>query len=69
MDHPEDASIFFEQWVAGCICLALAMVALFFLVRTRGRKMSLNGKEVTAAGVVFRVDDIARLDLRRWNLK
>ena len=45
------------------------MVALFFLVRTRGRKMSLNGKEVTAAGVAFRVDDIARLDLRRWKLK
>ena len=69
VDHPYDASKIFEQWVAGCICLALAMVALFFLVRTRGRKMSLNGKEVTAAGVVFRVDDIARLDLRRWKLK
>ena len=66
---PYDASKIFEQWVAGCICLALAMVALFFLVRTRGRKMSLNGKEVMAAGVVFRVDDIARLDLRRWKLK
>lgn len=69
VDHPYDASKIFEQWVAGCICLALAMVALFFLVRTRGRKMSLSGKEVTAAGVVFRVDDIARLDLRRWKLK
>ena len=69
VDHPYDASKIFEQWVAGCICLVLAMVALFFLVRTRGRKMSLNGKEVTAAGVVFRVDDIARLDLRRWKLK
>ena len=28
-----------------------------------------DGEEVTAAGVVFRVDDIARLDLRRWKLK
>lgn len=29
VDHPYDASKIFEQWVAGCICLALAMVALF----------------------------------------
>lgn len=38
VDHPYDASKIFEQWVAGCICLVLAMVALFFLVRTRGGK-------------------------------
>ncbi len=47
----------------------LALVALFFLVRTRGRKMALEEGQVTAAGRVFHVDDIARLDLRRWKMK
>ncbi|MFR4436467.1 MAG: hypothetical protein ACLT8C_01865 [Akkermansia muciniphila] len=28
VDHPYDAQIL-EQWVAGCICLALAMVLCF----------------------------------------
>lgn len=69
VDHPYDASKIFEQWVAGSICVALAMTALFFLVRTRGRKMALHQGQVTAAGKVFRVDDIARLDLRRWKMK
>lgn len=69
VDHPYDDSKIFEQWVAGSICMALAMAALFFLVRTRGRRMALKGEEVTAAGRVFRVDDIARLDLRRWKMK
>lgn len=68
-DHPYDASKIFEQWVAGSVCMVLAMVALFFLVRTRGRKMALNKGQVTAAGKTFRVEDIARLDLRRWKLK
>ncbi|WP_180972232.1 hypothetical protein [Akkermansia muciniphila] len=68
-DHPYDASKIFEQWVAGSVCMVLAMVALFFLVRTRGRKMALNKWQVTAAGKTFRVEDIARLDLRRWKLK
>ena len=69
VDHPYDASKIFEQWVAGSICMVLALVALFFLVRTRGRKMALKEGQVTAAGRVFRVDDIARLDLRRWKMK
>ncbi len=69
VDHPYDDSKIFEQWVAGSVCLVLAMVALFFLVRTRGRKMVLNDGQVTAAGRVFRVEDIARLDLRRWKMK
>lgn len=69
VDHPYDASKIFEQWVAGSICMALAMAALFFLVRTRGRKMALHEGQVTAAGRVFRVDDIARLDLRGWKVK
>jgi len=68
-DHPYDGSKIFEQWVAGGICMALALAALFFLVRTRSREMALKGEKVTAAGRVFRVGDIARLDLRRWKLK
>ena len=59
----------FEQWVAGSICMALAAAALFLLVRTRGRKMALEDGRVTAAGRQFRVEDIARLDLRRWKMK
>lgn len=69
VDYPYDASKIFEQWVAGSVCMVLALVALFFLVRTRGRKMALKEGQVTAAGRVFRVDDIARLDLRRWKMK
>lgn len=69
VDHPYDDSKIFEQWVAGTICMVLAIVALFFLVRTRGRKMALKDGKVTAAGRTFPVEDIARLDLRRWKMK
>lgn len=68
-EQPYDDGKIFEQWVAGSVCMVLGVTALFFLVRTRGRKMILDGDEVTAAGKVFRVDDIARLDLRRWKTK
>lgn len=69
VEQPYDGSKIFEQWVAGSICMALAMVALFFLIRTRGRKMTLENGRVTAAGRSFRVEDIDRLDLRRWKMK
>lgn len=69
VEQPYDGSKIFEQWVAGSVCMALALTALFFLVRTRGRKMALEGDTVTAAGRMFRVGDIARLDLRRWKMK
>lgn len=41
----------------------------FLLVRTRRRKMALEDGRVTAAGRQFLVEDIARLDLRRWKMK
>lgn len=69
VEQPYDGSKIFEQWVAGSICMALAAAALFLLVRTRGRKMALEDGRVTAAGRQFRVEDIARLDLRRWKMK
>lgn len=69
VEQPYDGSKIFEQWVAGSVCMALSMVALFFLIRTRGRKMALEDGRVTAAGRSFRVDDIERLDLRRWKMK
>lgn len=69
VEQPYDGSKIFEQWVAGSICMALAMVALFFLIRTRNRKMALADGRVTAAGRSFRVEDIERLDLRRWKMK
>ena len=69
VEQPYDGSKIFEQWVAGSICMALAAAALFLLVRTRGRKMALEDGRVSAAGRQFRVEDIARLDLRRWKMK
>ena len=46
--------------------ILLAVAALFLLARTLRRRMALEGDLVTAAGKKFRVEDIVRLDLRRW---
>lgn len=68
VDHPYDASKILNSGWPGAFAWRLPWWLCFPGENAR-RKMSLNGKEVTAAGVVFRVDDIARLDLRRWKLK
>lgn len=69
VEQPYDGSRIFEQWVAGSICMVLAVAALFLLARTLRRRMALEGDLVTAAGKKFRVEDIVRLDLRRWKMK
>lgn len=69
VEKPFDQSKISEQWVAGSVCTALTLAVLFLLVRTLGRRMTLQGDEVTAAGRRFRVGDIARLDLRKWKAK
>ncbi len=69
VEHPYDGGKVFEQWVAGGVCMALGALCLFFLFRTLGRKMILDGDNLTAAGRKFRIEDVARVDMRRWKLK
>lgn len=68
-EQPYDGSKIMEQWVAGSVCMVLAAATLFLLLRTLGRRLVLEGEQVTAAGRVFRMADIARLDLRKWKMK
>ncbi len=68
-EHPYDEGKVFEQWVAGGVCMALGAYCLFILFRTMGRKMVLESDVVTAAGKTFKVDDVVRVDLRRWKMK
>lgn len=69
-EHEYDAGKIFEQWVVFWICLALTIAALFLLLRTLGRKMVLDGDDfLPAGGGAYRIDELVRLDLRKWENK
>lgn len=65
-EHAFDTAAIREQWLAGCVCMLISGVIVYFILRTRRRVMALEGDLVTAAGQQFRVEEISRLDLRQW---
>ncbi len=72
-DPPEqsyDARKIGEQWVGVWICLALALTALFVLVRTLGRSIRADGEALTnQQGRRIPYADLKTLDLRKWETK
>jgi hypothetical protein len=65
-EHPFDTTAIREQWIAGGVCMVLSSLIIFFMLRTRGRVMSLQDDTITVAGQTFRIADITRLDIRQW---
>ncbi|MBR5893963.1 MAG: hypothetical protein IKZ13_00290 [Akkermansia sp.] len=65
-EHPYDLGAIREQWIAGVLFLMLGGVLIYFVVRTSGRVLALEGSQITAAGRTFDVADIERIDLRQW---
>jgi hypothetical protein len=59
-----------EQWVVFWICLALFLIALFFLIRTLRRSIKIDAQGITdATGRCVAFDDLTLLDLRKWDTK
>ena len=69
-DQPYSQRKIKEQWVVFWICLALLVLTLFFLLRTLSRKIVVeNGTFQPAGGKPVRIEDLIRLDLRKWSTK
>lgn len=69
-EHPYDAGKIHEQFVVFWICLALALIAAFFLLRTLRRKITADGEGITSAeGRRVSYQDLKTLDLRKWDSK
>lgn len=69
-EHPYDAGKIREQFVVFWICLALALIAGFFLIRTLGRKIVADGEGITTVhGRRVPYADLKVLDLRKWETK
>lgn len=64
--HPYNEGTIREQWYGGGICILLALVLVYYTVRTARRELALRGDQVTAAGRTFSVADITTIDLRQW---
>ena len=68
--EPYSAQKINEQWNVFWICLALAVVALFFLIRTMGRSISVDESGISpATGKKVPFKDLKTLDLRKWDTK
>lgn len=69
-EQPFDARKIGEQWVGVWICLAIALVALFVLLRTLGRSIRADGEALTSQqGRRIPYADLKTLDLRKWESK
>lgn len=69
-EEPYAAQAIREQWIVGGICLALVLVAGFFLVRTAGRSIRADGEAITTqTGKRIAYADLKTLDLRKWETK
>lgn len=69
-EEPYDARKIGEQWVVFWFCLALAIGALFVLLRTLGRSIAADGEVVTSQdGRRVPYGDLKTLDLRKWETK
>lgn len=69
-EQPYDARKIGEQWVVFWFCLALATGALFVLLRTLRRSISVDGEAITTQeGRRVSYADLKTLDLRKWETK
>ncbi len=69
-EKPYDAGKIREQWIVFGICLVLAAIAGFFLLRTLRRSVSVDEKAITdQSGRRIPFTDLHRLDLRKWDTK
>jgi hypothetical protein len=69
-EEPYDARKIKEQWVVFTICSALALCAMFFLVRTMRRTIVADAVAVTdQRGRRVPYADLKVLDLRKWETK
>lgn len=68
--EPHSAQDIREQWIVLVVCGALAVAALFFLLRTLGRKIAVDGEALyVQSGRRIPFADLTRLDLRKWETK
>ncbi len=69
-EEPYEAQKIHEQWIVFGICLVLAVVSGFFLFRTLGRSISVDGESITTQqGRRVPFTDLKTLDLRKWDTK
>ena len=69
-EEPYSAQKISEQWIVFGICLALTLVAAFFLLRTVRRSISADSEAVTTQrGKRIPYADLKMLDLRKWDTK
>ncbi|MBC7979159.1 MAG: hypothetical protein H7Y36_01185 [Armatimonadetes bacterium] len=69
-EHPFDAKKIHEQIIVFCICAALFLVTLFFLIRTIFRSISADDQALTTQqGKRIPYADMKVLDLRKWDTK
>jgi hypothetical protein len=69
-DDPKTAGQIREQLYAACVCFALTAIALFFLVRTRGRVMKVDDQGYyPPGGDLIPFSEIATIDKRKWETK
>lgn len=69
-EEPYDARKIKEQWVVFWISLGLALVSLFFLVRTLRRSIRVDAEAVTdQRGRRVPFGDLRVMDLRKWDSK
>jgi hypothetical protein len=69
-EHAYDAGKIQEQWLVFWICVALAAISAFFLLRTIRRSISVDDQAVTdQKGKRVPFSDLKTLDLRKWETK
>lgn len=68
--EPYNAQKIREQWIVFGICLALSVVAAFFLIRTLLRSIAVDSEALHHfGGKRIPFDQLTRLDLRKWDTK
>lgn len=69
-EKPFDAKKIAEQWIVCVICLILALISAFFLLRTIRRSISADNEAITdQKGKRVPFSELNRLDLRKWDTK
>ena len=69
-DDPKTAGQIREQLVAACVCFLLTTIALFFLIRTKGRFMKVGDEGYyPPGGSLIPFAAMKSLDMRKWETK
>jgi hypothetical protein len=69
-DDPKTAGQIREQLVAACVCFLLTTIALFFLIRTKGRFMKVDDEGYyPPGGSLISFAAMKSLDMRKWETK